>query len=116
MIFNVIIQETVAPEDPNAPKIEVVSPNVIVNVFLQKTVAPEDPNAPKIEGVSPNMNINVYIQETVAPEDPNAPKIEVVSPNVIVNEGDVASLSIRVNGSPKPGSIFYYVFCSYCEF
>ncbi len=86
---------------------------MIVN--FQETLASDDPNAPKIEVVSPNMNVNVFIQETVAPEDPNAPKIEVVSPNVIVNEGDVASLSIRVIGSPKPGLIFYYVLCSYCE-
>ena len=42
------------------------------------------------------------------PEDPNAPKIEVVSPTVVVNEGDVATLSIRVVGSPKPG---YFLFC-----
>ena len=43
------------------------------------------------------------MKDTVAPEDPNAPKIEVVSPNVIVNEGDVATLSIRIRGNPKPG-------------
>ena len=43
-----------------------------------------------------------YEDDSVQPVDPNAPIIEVVSPNIIVNEGDIASLDVRVSGNPNP--------------
>lgn len=43
-----------------------------------------------------------YDDNTVAPVDPNSPVIEVVNPTIIVNEGDMATLAVRVQGNPQP--------------
>ena len=44
-----------------------------------------------------------YEAETAAPPfDPNAPSVVAVMPTVVVNEGDVATLQVRVRGNPQP--------------
>ena len=43
-----------------------------------------------------------YQEEEISPTDPNAPIVEVVEPHIFVSEGDVATLNVRVRGSPQP--------------